>query len=49
MDVQLVRILEEISAGRQESMADLRADLSVLTQAVRSLNRQAPPSFDGPA
>ncbi|WP_461472256.1 biopolymer transporter ExbB [Pararhodobacter sp.] len=40
MDVQLVRILEELSAGRQESTADLRADLAVLTQAVRRLNRQ---------
>ena len=27
IDVQLLRILEEISAGRQESIADLRADL----------------------
>lgn len=43
MDVQLVRILEELSAGRQESMADLRSDLAVLTQAVRHLNRQPPP------
>lgn len=45
MDVQLVRILEELSAGRQESLADLRSDLSVLTQAVRQLNRQPPPSL----
>jgi hypothetical protein len=45
MDVQLVRILEEISAGRQESMADLRSDLTALTQAVRQLNRQAPPAI----
>ncbi len=44
MDVQLVRILEELSAGRQESMADLRSDIAVLTQAVRLLNRQPPPS-----
>jgi len=44
MDVQLVRILEELSAGRQESMADLRSDLTALTQAVRQLNRQAPPA-----
>jgi len=44
MDVQLVRILEELSAGRQESMADMRSDLAMLTQAVRQLNRQAPPS-----
>ncbi|MCB1396069.1 MAG: biopolymer transporter ExbB [Rhodobacter sp.] len=46
MDVQLVRILEELSAGRQESMADLRSDIAMLTQAVRQLNRQPPPSAD---
>ena len=37
IDVQLLRILEEMSAGRQESMADLRADLSALTRAVQAL------------
>lgn len=35
IDVQLLRILEEISAGRQESIAELRADLSALTNALR--------------
>ena len=39
IDVQLLRILEEISAGRQESLADLRGDLSALTQSVRQLLR----------
>jgi hypothetical protein len=39
IDVQLLRILEEISAGRQESMSDLRADLSSLTGAIRQLSR----------
>ncbi|HOZ32164.1 MAG TPA: biopolymer transporter ExbB [Tabrizicola sp.] len=39
IDVQLLRILEEMSAGRQESMADLRADLVALTAAVRQLAR----------
>ncbi len=43
IDVQLLRILEEISAGRQESMADLRGDISALTQAIRSLARNAAP------
>lgn len=43
MDVQLLRILEELSAGRQESLADLRSDLATLTQAIRQLNRQPPP------
>lgn len=39
IDVQLLRILEEIAAGRQESIADLRADLGALTQAIRQLSR----------
>lgn len=43
VDVALLRILEELSAGRQESVSDLRADLATLTQAVRQLSRQAPP------
>ncbi|GAA4220269.1 hypothetical protein GGQ68_000576 [Sagittula marina] len=34
IDVQMLRILEEISAGRQESMAELRTDISALTRAV---------------
>ncbi|MFP5507661.1 MAG: biopolymer transporter ExbB [Paracoccaceae bacterium] len=34
MDVQLLRILEEISAGRQDTMAELRTDLAALTRAV---------------
>ncbi|GHD99967.1 motA/TolQ/ExbB proton channel family protein [Defluviimonas sp. 20V17] len=39
IDVQLLRILEEISAGRQESMTDLRGDLAALTKAIRALSR----------
>ncbi len=41
IDVQLLRILEEISAGRQESIADLRGDMAALTLAVRQLSRGA--------
>jgi hypothetical protein len=41
IDVQLLRILEEISAGRQETTADLRADLAGLTAAIRALSRSA--------
>ncbi len=37
IDVQMLRILEEISAGRQESMAELRTDLSHLTRALKQL------------
>jgi hypothetical protein len=39
IDVQLLRILEEISAGRQESITDLRSDLASLTTAIRQLSR----------
>lgn len=39
IDVQLLRILEELSAGRQEAVADLRTDLAALTAAVRQLGR----------
>lgn len=34
IDVQMLRILEEISAGRQESMAELRTDLAALGRAM---------------
>ncbi len=39
IDVQLLRILEEIAAGRQESVADLRGDISALTAAIRQMSR----------
>jgi hypothetical protein len=39
IDVQLLRILEEMSAGRQESLADLRSDIAALTAAIRQLGR----------
>ncbi|MEI6798019.1 MAG: biopolymer transporter ExbB [Pseudomonadota bacterium] len=39
IDVQLLRILEELSAGRQETLADLRGDLAALTAAIKSLTR----------
>lgn len=42
IDVQLLRILEEISAGRQESIADLRGDISTLTASIRQLSRATP-------
>lgn len=34
IDVQMLRILEEISAGRQESMAELRTDIQMLAKAL---------------
>lgn len=36
IDVQLLRILEEMSAGRQESLADLRGDLAALKKTIKS-------------
>ena len=35
IDVQMLRILEEISAGRQESVAELRMDLNRLSEALK--------------
>ena len=40
IDVQMLRILEEISAGRQETMAELRTDLSAIGRALERLARQ---------
>ncbi len=37
IDVQMLRLLEEVSAGRQESIGELRGDLAALTRAVRGL------------
>lgn len=37
IDVQMLRILEELSAGRQETMAELRTDMSALTRAIRQV------------
>ncbi len=35
IDVQMLRILEEISAGRQESVAELRMDINRLAEALK--------------
>ena len=35
IDVQLLRILEEMSAGRQETISDLRADIAGLSRAFK--------------
>ena len=40
IDVQMLRILEEISAGRQESMAELRTDISALSRVLAQMGRQ---------
>ncbi|RVV96976.1 biopolymer transporter ExbB [Mesobaculum littorinae] len=44
IDVQLLRLLEEISAGRQEATSELRQDLRQLLRAVRN---QAPAGRPG--
>ena len=42
IDVQMLRILEEISAGRQETMAELRTDISALAQAMSQTRPSSP-------
>jgi len=44
IDVQLLKILEEMSVGRQESLTQLHGDLGQVTQAVRQLTREARPT-----
>lgn len=41
IDVQLLRILEEMVAGRQETLTDLKSDIGQLTTAIRQLGRGA--------
>ena len=43
IDVQMLRILEEISAGRAESMAELRRDIDMLAKALGRPRAAAPP------
>lgn len=49
IDTQMLRLLEEVAAGRQESLGDLRSDLAQLTRAVRALGLRGdvPVSSDG--
>ncbi len=44
IDVQLLRILEEMAAGRQETTTDLRSDIASLTKAVRQVTRETTPA-----
>lgn len=52
IDVQMLRILEEISAGRQESLAELRKDIDLMVKAFAAPRgqqravRNTPPSQD---
>ncbi|MFD1344633.1 biopolymer transporter ExbB [Litorisediminicola beolgyonensis] len=43
IDVQMLRILEEISAGRQESMAELRTEIAALNRTIGQMGRRAEP------
>jgi hypothetical protein len=40
IDVQMLRILEEISAGRQETMTEIRTDLNALAKIFKQLDTQ---------
>ncbi|MEI4231784.1 biopolymer transporter ExbB [Roseovarius sp. D22-M7] len=42
IDVQMLRILEEISAGRQETMTELRTDLAALTRLLGQARETTP-------
>lgn len=43
IDTQMLRLLEEVAAGRQEALGDLRQDLAQLTRAVRALGGRVDP------
>lgn len=43
IDTQMLRLLEEVAAGRQESMGELRTDLAQLIRAVRALGGEPGP------
>ena len=47
IDVQLLRILEEMTAGRQESVTDLRRDLARLTRVIEVAAEIDPGAPDG--
>lgn len=44
IDVQMLRILEEISAGRQETMAELRTDIAALSRVISQLRPSVRPT-----
>jgi hypothetical protein len=46
IDVQMLRILEEISAGRQETMTELRTDLAALTRVFNQMRSPSERSGD---
>jgi len=44
IDVQMLRILEELAAGRQESLSELRVEIAALSQALQTAVPRKPPS-----
>lgn len=48
IDVQMLRILEEISAGRQETLSEIRTDLAALGRSLSQI-RQEQPRRPGPS
>lgn len=42
IDVQLLRILEEMSAGRQETLADIRSDIAGLSRTIKGARGRPP-------
>jgi biopolymer transport protein ExbB/TolQ len=42
IDVQMLRILEEISAGRQETMSEIRSDLAALGRTLSQIRNEQP-------
>ena len=47
IDIQVLRLLEEMQTGRQESLAELRTDIAALTRAIRQATAGAPVSRVG--
>jgi hypothetical protein len=46
IDVQMLRVLEEVAAGRQETMAELRTDLSAIGRALDRIARNSARASD---
>ncbi|CAI8209784.1 MAG: biopolymer transporter ExbB [Planktomarina sp.] len=42
IDVQMLRVVEEISTGRQESISEIRSDLANLSKSIHSLAQTSP-------
>ena len=42
IDVQLLRVLEEMSAGRQETLADIRSDIAGLSRTIKGTRGRPP-------